>query len=82
MPEDKQVHQFAFSARRHFKLWTPEELAIMLRVEPNTVVAWRRDNTGPKYTRLGRGIFYRDADIETWINENIGRSKFNDGEEA
>lgn len=84
-PEEKAAElrriNFGHSVRRFFGLWTPEELAWAFRVEPNTVVAWRRDNTGPQYTRLGRAIFYRDADVQEWIDKNVGREKFPDDTE-
>lgn len=53
-------------------LLTTAEVAKILRVHPNTVYAWRRDNKGPKAFQLGRTLRFRREDVESWIAEQGG----------
>jgi predicted DNA-binding transcriptional regulator AlpA len=45
-----------------------EEAAALLRVKPSTLVAWRHQGRGPKYLRIGRSCFYREADLMAWLD--------------
>ncbi len=46
-----------------------KELAAYLRRPVATVRWWRSKGLGPPGVRLGRGIVYRRADVDAWINE-------------
>jgi excisionase family DNA binding protein len=67
--------QFAYALRQQLGLYTPEELAVMLNVSDHTVLEWRKFNTGPAFTRLGKRVYYRKRDIEEWIEKNVLRPK-------
>jgi hypothetical protein len=51
------------------RLLTEEEAAAYLRVRPRTLQRWRQLSRGPKYTRAGRRILYRVADLEVYLRE-------------
>lgn len=44
-----------------------DEAAKQLRQKPATLVAWRNQNRGPAYFRIGRRVFYAPADIARFI---------------
>jgi predicted DNA-binding transcriptional regulator AlpA len=48
-------------------LLTREEAAAFLRKPVGTLAAWAYKREGPPFYRLGRGVVYRRADIERWI---------------
>ena len=48
-----------------------EEVAMLLDVTTHTLAIWRGEKKGPAYARLGRSIFYRRADVEQWIADNV-----------
>lgn len=48
-------------------LMTPDELANTIKVQKSTLATWRYKKTGPAYVKLGKQIFYRRADVDTWI---------------
>lgn len=54
--------------RERMGLMTPEELSRTLEVTAATLKVWRSKGRGPKYIRLGKGVFYRMSDVETWID--------------
>lgn len=43
------------------------ELASMLDVKASTLQQWRSDLVGPDFVRLGKAVFYRKMDVDTWI---------------
>ena len=51
----------------------PEELideaetAALLRQKPQTLAAWRCDNRGPEYVKVGRRVFYRRSSISAFL---------------
>ena len=51
----------------------PEELvssdatAGLLGVRAQTLIAWRCDDRGPPYIKIGRSVWYRRADIAAFI---------------
>lgn len=57
--------------RREFALLTEEELAIMLEVKLDTVRSWRSEKIGPKWTKLGKSVYYRALDVSDWINDCV-----------
>lgn len=52
-------------------LITETHLAALLNVKPTTLQAWRAALTGPDFVRLGKGVFYRQADVEEWIATKV-----------
>jgi len=46
----------------------PADLARRENVGVETVYAWNRDGTGPRYMRIGKHARYRLADVESWEN--------------
>ena len=55
-------------------LLTITEAAHIVRAPVATLRYWRHLGTGPRSFRLGRRVVYRRTDLETWINEQRGRS--------
>lgn len=49
-------------------LLTIDEAAEIVRTPVGTLRYWRYLGTGPRSFRLGRRVFYRQADVEEWIN--------------
>lgn len=47
---------------------TNDVAAGMLGIQPVTLVGWRNERRGPAYLKIGRKVFYRQADIAAWIN--------------
>ena len=57
------------------ELLTPEEAAIRLKVEPQTLENWRKTRNagkGPPYRKLGRAIRYLESELREWV---AGREK-------
>lgn len=50
------------------------QFAAMMLVTTNTLQYWRMQGTGPRFVRLGRGVFYRLKDIEEWMDDNVHSS--------
>lgn len=48
------------------------EVAEFLRVPPGTLRMWRYRGTGPRWSRVGRHIRYRWADVESWLDQQAG----------
>jgi excisionase family DNA binding protein len=51
------------------RLLTEDEAAEYLRVRPRTLQRWRQLGRGPRFTRAGRRILYRLADLEAYLRE-------------
>lgn len=49
------------------RLASPDELAEHLGVTVKTLAQWRYLGTGPKFTKAGRSVRYRWADIDAWL---------------
>lgn len=63
----------AAGLRRTLGIMLPEELAMALHVSDHSIHAWRRAGEGPQHTRLGRRVYYRVADVNAWVDQNVGR---------
>lgn len=50
---------------------TPEELAIVLAVTPETLSEWRRLKQGPDYVKTGKRVMYRLSDVQDWLKRNV-----------
>lgn len=46
---------------------TAEDAARYLGKSPFTLQWWRSKSRGPAYTRSGRQILYRRADLDAWL---------------
>lgn len=47
---------------------TQEQAAAYLGLKPSTLAAWRHKGRGPRYLKIGRSCFYRDADLQEWLD--------------
>lgn len=61
----------AATLRSAIELFSEDELAEVLDVKPQTLAAWRAEERGPDYVKLGKSVFYRKADVLEWINANV-----------
>ena len=52
-------------------LLSQERAAAVIGVKPPTLATWRHQGKGPKYVKVGRAAFYRPADIEAWLDEQV-----------
>lgn len=71
--------------RLRLGLLTEEQLAATLKVTPGTLEVWRGQGKGPDHVKLGRGVFYRIADVKDWIaraGTNVETIEFKDVELA
>ena len=59
-------------------LSTPEA-ATKLGVSPATLVDWRFRRKGPKYTKIGRLIRYRDQDLADFLQDRLVDPSARDG---
>lgn len=51
------------------ELFNPEQTAELIKVKKETLAVWRSTSRyGLKFVRVGRRIFYRQSDIEEWLN--------------
>lgn len=57
--------------RSQLGILTTEEVAGSLEVTEHTLAMWRSEGKGPKFVRLGRGIFYRRSDVQEWIDASV-----------
>lgn len=49
------------------EFYSPAEAAAALHVHPHTLKRWRARSYGPKPVRVGMRLYYRKADIESWL---------------
>ena len=57
--------------RDTFELLSPADLAALIGVDERTLAVWRAQKRGPDFVKLGRAVFYRRADVNTWIELNV-----------
>jgi hypothetical protein len=50
-------------------LLTTEELAKLLRCQPETLANWRR--RGPAYVRVARRVLYDPSDVRRWLADHL-----------
>ena len=50
---------------------TTAEAAQVLRLSASTLHRWRGQRKGPKCVRFGSKAYYRPADIDAWIEEQL-----------
>jgi excisionase family DNA binding protein len=56
------------------KYFTPPEAAKYLRTSVSTLAKLRVYGGGPEFTRIGRAIRYRRADLDTYMTDQLVRS--------
>jgi hypothetical protein len=61
----------ARSLRLDIGLLSDRDLADMLELNTETLQTWRSEGKGPAFTRLGKKVFYRLADVTSWIQANV-----------
>ena len=57
--------------RDRFGLLSEADLGALIGVDPRTLTVWRTQKRGPDVVKLGRAIFYRRGDIESWVAMNV-----------
>lgn len=57
--------------RSQIGILSVEEVSLILDVSEHTLYIWRSKGEGPKFVKLGRGVFYRHADLQEWIDSNV-----------
>lgn len=57
--------------RARLGLITQEELASMLDVSVETLREWRRLKQGPDFVKTGKGVMYREVDVQDWLKRNV-----------
>ncbi|WP_425562487.1 helix-turn-helix transcriptional regulator [Microlunatus ginsengisoli] len=56
------------------ELWTTEELARYMRVNPSTIRRWRLDDVGPRFVRVGTVYRYPVSAVEAWMADRVRSS--------
>lgn len=74
VPLTQDVEEVAQRLRERLGFVSEVQFAAMMLVTADTLQYWRMRGTGPKFVRLGRGVFYRLKDIELWMDENVHSS--------
>jgi hypothetical protein len=57
--------------RARLGLMTQDELALMIDVSVDTLREWRRLRQGPDFVKTGKGVMYREADVQDWLKRNV-----------
>lgn len=52
-------------------LAVPREVAAYLRTSIDVLAYWRHMGRGPAFVKLGRRVYYRWSDLESWVSENV-----------
>lgn len=63
-------------------LITPSELATALNITDQTLAGWRCKGEGPDYVKLGKGVFYRLADVQAWVARSVTSAVTTDAQAA
>lgn len=51
-----------------------ETAAEMLHLSPRTLQRFRVEGRGPKFVKLGKRVFYREQDLEDYVNRSVRES--------
>lgn len=51
------------------KIMTLAQVAEYLQVPKSTLYMWRHKGVGPRGSRVGRHVRYRQRDVETWLDQ-------------
>jgi predicted DNA-binding transcriptional regulator AlpA len=55
-------------------LFDQNEVAALLGLSPRTLERFRTTGSGPRFARLGRRIFYRECDLNDWVEMHLRNS--------
>jgi predicted DNA-binding transcriptional regulator AlpA len=66
-PKLKGYNQWPDAIRHDIAIYDEDELAAALGVTANTLGQWRAKNYGPRHIKLGKGVFYKMADVREWV---------------
>jgi len=69
----------AAQIRAELDLYTDTELASVLGIEPERLQLMRSRGEGPRFTKPGKRVFYRQADVKDWL-ERLSRAPKKRGE--
>lgn len=58
-------------------LLNQNQAAKLLGLSPRTLERFRTTGNGPRFARLGRRIFYREHDLNEWVERNLRTSTSN-----
>jgi predicted DNA-binding transcriptional regulator AlpA len=64
-------HPRSEQLRDLFQLLSPADLAALIGVDERTLAVWRAQKRGPDFVKLGRAVFYRQTDVNAWIELNV-----------
>jgi excisionase family DNA binding protein len=53
------------------KYYNVEQAAEYLGLSRHTLNLWRRNKTGPSYSKLGSRIVYNVADLDSWVSGEL-----------
>lgn len=53
------------------ELRTTEEAAKRIRSVPKTMERWRHQGSGPPFVKIGGKVFYRDSDLDEWVESRV-----------
>lgn len=56
---------------RSLGLVPEDDVARMLGITDVTIATWRRERRGPSFVQLGRGFYYREKDLQAWVDDNV-----------
>jgi predicted site-specific integrase-resolvase len=56
------------------KLNSVDEAAGITGLSVTTLAKWRISGKGPQFVKMGKRVFYRDEDLQTFIAAGIRRS--------
>ncbi len=54
-----------------FGLLNQGRVAQLFGLSVNTLQKWRMLGTGPAYCKLGKAVYYREADLVEWIEKSV-----------
>jgi excisionase family DNA binding protein len=60
---------------------TPKQLADFLQVPLGTIYQWRHKGQGPRGSKVGRHVRYRQTDVDEWLDRRSesGRGSLTNG---
>jgi excisionase family DNA binding protein len=50
------------------EMMTPRQLADFLQVPLGTIYQWRHKGQGPRGSKVGRHVRYRQTDVDEWLD--------------
>jgi hypothetical protein len=56
--------------RSQLGLISQEDLSVLLGVAKGTLREWRKLKKGPNFVRVEKAVFYRQKDVEAWLEGN------------